>query len=114
MTIATALLAFALPCLILVAWHLERRERNDQIRAERAARADELQTWQDERRELLNRIKPETAQFTQSATAEPAARVRFDDDASYWAAVDPLAVPKEDLAEIDAALDRELVAGGQA
>jgi septal ring factor EnvC (AmiA/AmiB activator) len=105
MVIALALLALALPIVILAAWHLERQERNDQIRAERAARAHEMQAWQDERRELLNRIKPETAQYQAPADARPAPRIPFDDDEAFHKVVNPLETSKEDLAEMDAFLD---------
>lgn len=115
MAIASALLALILPTLILIAWHLERAERNDQIRAERASRAHEWRAWQDERRELLNRIKPETAQFSPVGEVAPAPRVPFDDDQAFHEAVDPMAMSKDELAEFDAFMDqrsRDLASDG--
>lgn len=112
MVIALALLALVLPCLTLVAWTLERRERLQEIRDLRADQAIDRKAWQDERRELLNRIKPETAQFTPAVTAAPAPRVPFDDDDAFHKAMDPLALSKEDLAEMDAMLDMRHIAAG--
>jgi hypothetical protein len=120
--IALALLALLLPIAILAAWHLDRRARIDENRALRADLATQREEWArerrehaDERRELLNRIKPETAQYATPTDVQPVKPVRFDDDDSYWNAVaDPLALSKDDLAEVDARLDaaqRDLAAG---
>lgn len=106
MVIALALLAGALPCVILVAWTLERRERLQEIHDLRADQAIDRKAWQDERRELLNRIKPETAQYAAPSDVRPAPRIPFDDDEAFHNVVDPLAVSKEDLAEIDHRMDR--------
>lgn len=103
MTLALAFLALALPCLILVAWTLERRERTNDHRETIAAHERERTAWADERRELLNRIKPETAQFAPARQVADPAPVMFDDDDSYWATA-TAGMSKEELAE---AIDRQ-------
>lgn len=57
------------------------------LRDARAAHARERREWWVERGLLLNRIKPETAQFVAAddpVSAPPA--VGFDDDDAYWKA----------------------------
>lgn len=109
----TTIVLAAIVLAVLAFHHVDIRRRDEEARAERAARADESKAWADERRELLNRIKPETSQFSPVADARPATRLPFDDDEAFHKAVgDPLAVSKEDLAELDAMLDmRQLAAG---
>jgi hypothetical protein len=109
MTIALALLALALPCLILIAWTLERRERLQEIRDLRADMAVDRKAWQDERRELLNRIKPETAQYAPAVVRDPPKPVRHDSDSDYWEAT----LSKEDLADAVDRFDRTMAAGAR-
>lgn len=90
MVIALALLALVLPCLILVAWTLERRERNAERAFVHAAMDVERKAWQDERRELLNRIKPETAQYVAPRGVKDTPTVAMDDDQAVWAALQGL------------------------
>lgn len=45
---------------------------------------EEHKSWAEERRELLNRIKPETAQIPNVSTSEILEPVRTDED--YWTA----------------------------
>lgn len=56
-----------------------------ELRAARAAHDRERGEWHRERGLLLNRIKPETAQFVMpdEAVHTPPA-VRYDDDEDYW------------------------------
>ena len=89
----TALLALVLPTVILVAWLLERRETA-------AAMERERKQWWDERTQLLNRIKPETAQPILGQPVDVPAPVAYDDDEAFWA------VSKDQLA--DAAMKAEL------
>jgi hypothetical protein len=52
--------------------------------------------WTRERQLLLNRIKPETAQFvTPDEVAHMPPAVRFDDDEDYWASQET----REEMAE---------------
>jgi primase-polymerase (primpol)-like protein len=55
-------------------------ERHFQARAF----ADERKGWTRERSELLNRIKPETAQPVDNGPVETPEQPAFDDDAGYW------------------------------
>lgn len=102
-----ALLALILPCLILAAWTLERRERNEQLADLRADQARERDAWQADRRELLNRIKPETTQYAPATPRPEQPQVRFDDDDSYWAATTN-GMSKEELAEAVDAAERQM------
>lgn len=111
MIIALALLALALPCLVLLAfcfmWNAETARRLDEVR-DRNDRMDlERRAWADERRELLNRIKPETAQYPTPRAAPPAPHVRYDDDDSYWQAVES-SLSKEELADAVDTLEQQM------
>lgn len=81
----------ALALAILYAWHTDRS-------ALLAAHHDERTSWTDERRELLNRIKPETAVYVAPRDVVAPEQPAFDDDAAYW----ETRMSKEELAdEID-------------
>lgn len=64
----------ALAFVLLVGYALL---KDRMIREERVA-------WTRERAELLNRIKPETAQAVQGEKWEQPPAVLFDDDESHW------------------------------
>jgi septum formation inhibitor-activating ATPase MinD len=57
-----------------------------------AAREQERKDWTRERQLLLNRIKPETAQYVEPETVHAPQAVDLFDDADYWES-------KEELAE---------------
>lgn len=65
--------------------HLQLRDERRARTADHGAHAEERREWQRERQLLLNRIKPETAQFvTPDETVHAPRAVRYDDDEDYW------------------------------
>lgn len=94
--ISTAIVAIA--CLAALVLH----DRQSQARIQ-AERAD----WRDERRELLNRIKPETAQYVAPANTQEPVQPRWDDDEGYWNARAE-SMSTEELAEALMEQDRKM------
>lgn len=84
MTVVTVILAL-LPLAMFAAWLAHDAIANKAVALER-------QQWADERRELLNRIKPETAQIGPMTEIVAPPAVPMDDDSAFW-------VSKERLAE---------------
>jgi hypothetical protein len=101
----TILVLAALVVAALAHSYLTDRRRDHRDAALRADYAHDRSEWRDERRELLNRIQPATAQYPMGEAA-PVRVQRFEDDSSYWEATDQLALSKEDLAELDALVDQ--------
>ena len=79
---ATLIVALALLGAVIAVW---RRDHANALETERAAHERERREWHRERSELLNRIKPETAQYIPPEDPTPADPLPFDDDDAYWA-----------------------------
>jgi hypothetical protein len=89
---------------IFAAWAFAYTQAKDQ--AKYVARlhdehSRERELWHRERSELLNRIKPETAQYVPvPGPVHAPAAVGFDDDQDFWDSKDPLAdMSTSELAE---------------
>lgn len=83
------------PILVYAAMH---KDRTELLAAVRADCATQLAAAAADRRELLNRIKPETAQYAAPTQTLPELDIPFDDDAAYAKYAH---MTKEELAELN-------------
>lgn len=88
--VALAIVSVVLPLVVLFAWRNERALFFDALMWER-------EQWVNERRELLNRIKPETAQYAVAGNHVPEIDIPLEDDERY---MELAGMSKDELADL--------------
>lgn len=107
--IALAIVTLGSHAALVAAFILHLKAQTGTIATMTGALNEERAQWTAERRELLNRIKPETAQYqapVHAATDTPA--VALDDDQQVWAALQNMSA--EEFAQRMADTERQLAA----
>lgn len=88
----SALIVVAVAVVVLYLRERAHDARVDRIlAASNSARLEERREWTRERQTLLNRIKPETAQYVAPDIIHTPEAVSMFDDEEYWVSKDELA-----------------------